>query len=166
MTVRQESKIREMGRRICQHQIEEAKKAHLTGEETARMVASLANLTAVTCDSLAIVPAHLCNLTMRFFLEEQEAAWDAQERIGAAVSEDQAAIYMTASDQVRKQQKILAQEKVSDVERGLVSLALFMMNMYVIQIATRLPKHTALLFVRLAIEQFKEMIVIYNVGEN
>lgn len=166
MTDPQETKLREMAARRCRNQMDEAKRANLSEEEGRGLVFALLYVTEATYKALAIVPRHLRNLTMQLFLEEQEMMRSAQEKYETVTTENQPILDEAVLSQMRKQAETFKREKVSSAEKELVTLSLLSMAMHMSETVDSLPRHIALLFLRLATEQFKELIVICNMDEN
>lgn len=120
----------------------------------------------ISTNVILSLPVHLRNLTMKLFLGEQEAVKSAQDTHGHLSPEIMPQLEEIALAQMKNQEELLARENVVGEERERVNLALLMLNSWMMGMIGSMPSPMVSLFGKLSLDQFRELIEVYDGRQN
>jgi len=166
MTPEREAKLGEMAKRRCKIQREAMEAAGLNPVDANILMIVLTQFIDISTNVILSLPVHLRNLTMKLFLGEQEAVKSAQDTHGHLSPEIMPQLEEIALAQMKNQEELLARENVVGEERERVNLALLMLNSWMMGMIGSMPSPMVSLFGKLSLDQFRELIEVYDGRQN
>ena len=166
VTPERESQLSEMARKRCQSQRDAAKAAGLDDIDSNILMIVLTKFIDISTMAAIHLPIHLRSLLMQMFLDEQEMVAAAQERYADVSPENKDQLHELALAKIQHQDEKLDREQVLGEEREMISTSLFMLNVWMMGALTHMPNHVVPLFIKLALEQFRELMEIYEWKQN
>jgi len=163
----QESRIKKMAEMRYQNQREAAKAAGLGEMPTNFLLFTLQDFAAVSCSAIFAIPRHLQDMAMKMFLDESELVASVQEKYKELSPENKLRLQEMVSEQAQLHNEVLDRERVSGDERNKVQIFLFMLNTWMMRTHESMASlGISSLFAKLAVEQFRELVEIHNMGQN
>ena len=166
VTPERESQLSEMARKRCQSQRDAAKAAGLDDIDSNILMIVLTKFIDISAMAAIHLPIHLRSLLMQMFLDEQEMVAAAQERYADVSPENKDQLHELALAKIQHQDEKLDREQVLGEEREMISTSLFMLNVWMMGALNHMPNHVVPLFIKLALEQFRELMEIYEWKQN
>ena len=162
----QEARLGEMARKRCKLQRKAMEEAGLSPVDANILMIVLTQFIDISTNVILSLPVHLRNLTMKLFLGEQEAVKSAQDTHGHLSPEIMPQLEEIALAQMKNQEELLARENVVGEERERVNLALLMLNSWMVGMIGSMPSPMVSLFGKLSLDQFRELIEVYDGRQN